>query len=83
MEGSNFIFSSKCTKVERVVKFLLKNEKKDGFSFYLNFIHSRVVSGGSGGSADPPKILEPIERKLDFEHPDPPKSKVRYSDPPM
>ena len=46
-------------------------------------ISSGHVRGGSGGSADPPKILEPIEKKLEFEHPDPPKSKARYSDPPM
>ena len=29
------------------------------------------VRGGSGGLADPPWILEPIEKKLEIEHPDP------------
>ena len=51
----------------------------------LNFatISSGGVRGGSGGSADPPKVLEPIEKKLEIEHPDPPRSKARQSDPPM
>ena len=31
------------------------------------------VRGGSEGSADPPKILEPIEKKLENEHSDPPR----------
>ena len=26
---------------------------------------SGLVRGGSGGSADPPKILEPVEKKLE------------------
>ena len=41
------------------------------------------VRGGSEGTADPPKILEPIEKKLDFKYPDPPSSKAWLSDPPM
>ena len=31
------------------------------------------VRGGSEGTADPPKILEPIEKKLEMEHSDPPR----------
>ena len=41
------------------------------------------VRGGSEGSADPPKILGPIEKKLEIEHPDPPRSKTKQSDPSM
>ena len=28
---------------------------------------SGLVRGGSGGSADPPKILEPVEKKLEID----------------
>ena len=44
---------------------------------------SGAVRGGSGGSADPPKMLKPIEEKLEIEQPDPPKSRARQSDPRM
>ena len=44
---------------------------------------SGAVRGGSEGSADPPKILEPSEKKLEIEDPNPPRSKARCSDPPM
>ena len=33
---------------------------------------SGVVRGGSEGSADPPKILEPIVKKVEIEYSDPP-----------
>ena len=46
-------------------------------------ISSGGVRGGSGGSVDPPRILEPIEKKVVIEHSDPPRSKARHSDPPM
>ena len=48
-----------------------------------SFTISGRVRGGSGGSADPPKILETVRKKLKIEHPDPPRSKYRQSDPPM
>ena len=44
--------------------------------------NSGGVRGGSGGSADPPKILEPIDKKLEIEPSDPPRSKARQSDSP-
>ena len=31
------------------------------------YINSGLVRGGSGGSADPPKILEPVEKKLEID----------------
>ena len=46
-------------------------------------INSGGVRGGSGGSVDPPKILKPIEKKLNFKYSDPPRSKAWLSDPPM
>ena len=45
--------------------------------------NSGGVRGGSGGSIDPPKILELIEKKLEIEYPDPPRSKSKQSDPSM
>ena len=34
----------------------------------LDYIaYSGLVKGGSGGSADPPKILEPVEKKLEID----------------
>ena len=50
---------------------------------YMQYGFSGVVRGGSGGSADPPKILEHIKKKLEIKHSDPPRSKARQSDPPM
>ena len=42
-------------------------------------MHNRgVISGGSGGSADPPKILEPIGKKLNSKYPDPPGQKLGF-----
>ena len=37
---------------------------KLNFQVYVN---SGLVRGGSGGSADPPKILEPVEKKLEID----------------
>ena len=45
-------------------------------------VFSGGVGGGSRGSVDPPKILKNIEKKLEIELSDPPKSASRYSDPP-
>ena len=59
-----------------LLKIILYLELKDISTFV-----SGGVRGGSGGSADPPKILEPIEKKLKIEHPDPPRSKTMQSDP--
>ena len=46
-------------------------------------VHRSVAAlEGIRGIADPPKILELIEKKLEIEPPDPPRSKARQSDPP-
>ena len=33
----------------------------------IAMLNSGLVRGGSGGSADPPKILEPVEKKLEID----------------
>ena len=50
-----------------------------------NFLwkNSGAVRGGSGVSADPPKMFNPVEEKLEIKQPDPPKSRARQSDPPI